>query len=547
MEPKEGLYQQPRRGATRRLGVLFVLTFLAFTLAACAAPQLQPGQVTVTVTADGQSYSVSLPAGSTVRDAIEATGTTIAALDRSEPTFYTVVTAGAEVRLIRVVEEFEVQESIIPYETQILRNESLPEGEQRLIQPGVNGLQEVTYRRVYEDGVEISNTPVKTVVVQEPVAEVLMVGTQAPFAALSIPGRLAYLSAGNAWIMEGSTGVRRPVVTTGDLDGRVFSLSPDGEWLLFTRSDPDEEVLNTLWVVRVDDEAGTEFDLGVENIVHYADWVPDTTTNQIAFSTVEVSLTAPGWTANNNLYFFNFDGGGGVSQPRTAIASSSGGVYGWWGMTFAWSPDGENLAYARADEVGLVDVDARTLTPLMEINPLRTGGDWAWTPGISWGADGNYLYVVDHPPLEGLDVAEDSPLFDLAVVPLVGGAPLSLETEVGMFAYPLASPMIELPSGEVTYYVAYLKALKPAQSETSGYRLMLMDRDGSNDSAIFPPEGAPGLMPDPRAMRWAPQPEEDGGFLFAVVYQGNLWLVNTDSGQTKQLTGDGSVSALDWK
>ena len=34
--------------------------------------------------------------------------------------------------------------------------------------------------------------------------------------------------------MEGSTANRIPLVTSGDLDGRVLKLSRDGNWLLYT-------------------------------------------------------------------------------------------------------------------------------------------------------------------------------------------------------------------------------------------------------------------------------------------------------------------------
>ena len=37
--------------------------------------------------------------------------------------------------------------------------------------------------------------------------------------------------------MQANTGQRRPLTFSGDLDGRVFDLSPDGQWVLFTRAD----------------------------------------------------------------------------------------------------------------------------------------------------------------------------------------------------------------------------------------------------------------------------------------------------------------------
>ena len=50
---------------------------------------------------------------------------------------------------------------------------------------------------------------------------------------------------------------RRPIeflwLTSGDLDGRIFTLSPDGAWLLFSRSStrPIDEEINNLWLKNI--------------------------------------------------------------------------------------------------------------------------------------------------------------------------------------------------------------------------------------------------------------------------------------------------------
>ena len=539
----------------------FKIILLFVLLTSCAPPQVtQPSQMNVRLTADGSTAEIQVPAGSTVEKALQSAGITLETLDRVDPPSFTLLTDGGEVRVIRVTEEFTVEEAVLPFDQQTVRNESLPEGETRLVQPGVNGLQEITYRRVYEDGVEVSVSAVKVVNLQEPVAEIVMVGSQTPFVQVSIPGKLAYISSGNAWVMEGTTANRHPVVITGDLDGRVFRLSPDGAWLLFTRRSEDENVINTLWAGKIDDDSGLLIDLDVANVIHFADWVP-TSTLRVAYSTVEPRDAAPGWQANNNLELVSFSTTGWLSRRTVALEPNSGGIYGWWGSSFAWAPDGFRLAYARPDGLGILDLreeDETFDTPILKITPLQTQGDWAWVPGFSWSPTGNTLYTVEHPTAES--TAEQSPNFNLAAIsleaPLEGSpvqtAPIPFVTQTGMFAYPVPSPAQTLPSGEQAYEIAYLQAIFPAQSDTSRYRLVVMDRDGSNRRVLFPADGAAGL--DPQQPLWAPPPagETDplpngGGYWLAVIYQGNLWLVHSQTGETRQLTGDGLVDRMDWR
>jgi hypothetical protein len=117
-----------------------------------------------------------------------------------------------------------------------------------------------------------------------------------------------------------------------------------------------------------------------------------------------------------------------------------------------------------------------------------------------------------------------------------------------MFAYPLPSPIRTLPTGENAYQVAYLQATFPTQSESSPYRLMVMDRDGSNQSEVFPASGSPGIEPQSNWGAWSPQPMgTQNNHTLAVLYQGNIWLVDTITGEYWQITGDGRISRLDWK
>jgi hypothetical protein len=508
-------------------------------ICACRSPQIAT-DITVTLNADGLSRPIAIPAGSTALEALEQAGITPGEMDRSDPPFYTVLNNEDSISLTRVEETFDTEQLMIPYERQIIRNETLPEGESRLVQAGVNGLQEVTYRRILENGIEISKTSVKTIILTESSPEIVMVGAQASFTPLNIPGVLVYSAGGNAWVMEGSTANRRLIVSTGDLDGRIFSLSPNGEYLIFTRKStkPLTQEINTLWVVRVQNVEPKPIWLQAYNVVHFAAWIPGT--NSVAYSTVEPRSTAPGWQANNDLYRVSLTGG----SPRRILQVSSGGVYGWWGMNFAFSSDGR-LAYSRPDQIGLVDQDEGYLKPLVDITPLNTHSDWAWIPPISWGSDGKSFFYVSHAPAPPPIASEESPLFDLSAISFNNEMNAALIHSAGMFAYPSPSP-IHSDGREKKYQVAYLQAIFSEQSKTSRYRLMVMDRDGSENRMLFPPSDAGGI--EPQLPIWSPSPLEGqvGDFL-AVVYQGNLWLVDSGSGTSHQVTGDGLINRIDWR
>lgn len=523
------------------LGVLTILLLLS----ACRSPQLEE-QISVSVSADGKTENIQVAAGATVTEALQSAGIEAGSLDRIEPSSYEVLRDGDVIRLTRVEELFDTRPVVIPFEQQVVRNESLPAGETRLLQPGVNGLQEITYRRVLEDGQEVSNAPVKSVVLQEAVPEILMVGAQASYAPLEIPGRIAYLVGGNAWVMEGSTASRRPVVSSGDLDGRIFSLSPKGDWLLFTRKSgkPADEEINTLWVVNVTSTNPKPLNLGVSNVVHFAAWVPNQVT-VVSYSTVEPRGTAPGWQANNDLYIVDFGESGWINKPEEILEANSGGIYGWWGTNFAWSADGKRLAYARPDGIGLVDMQEGLLKPLVDITPLQTRSDWAWIPGLTWGSDNRTLYFVNHAPPPSLVAPEESPYFDLNVISLTNGTSLRLLQQIGMFAYPSTSASIQ-SGNELGYGVAYLQAVFPAQSGSSRYRVFVMDRDGSNRREVFPPSDSTGI--EPQTPLWSPPTtSSQSGLFLAVVYNGNLWLIDHASGAASQITGDGLISRVDWK
>ena len=526
-----------------------VVTLLIAIISGCSSPTVTQAGTNVRLTADGQTIPLVLPPGSTVQQAISAGNLQLGGLDRTDPPLYSLLEDNASIRIIRVKEEFEVEEEAIPFEQLRQPTELLPEGQLQMdpVQKGEPGLRQITSRVLYEDGKEVSRAFFSSEVIKQPVPQIVLVGVLPLISHFEIPGRLAYLFNGDAWIMEGMTNDRRPVITSGDLDGRVFSLSPDANYLLYTRRSADVEQINELWVADLSADPVKEIDLQVENIVHFADWIPNSN-SKIVFSTVEPRSTPPGWQANNDLYALSFSPSGWVSkwQEKPVLEANSGGIYGWWGMDFLWSPNGDRLAYTRPDGIGLLDFETGAITSTLDILPFQTGGDWAWVPGLSWGPNGDVVYTVNHTPEEGAASPEQSPIFDVVAVPQSTGNPVTLVRQTGMFGYPVASPIQSGVGNGNDYQVAYLQAVFPNQSDTSRYRLVAMDRDGSNRRTLFPAEDKPGL--EPQQVAWSPAvlPERNS-YAIAVLYQGNLWLVDSSTDEATQVTGDGLISRISWR
>jgi hypothetical protein len=549
-------------GSRRALAASLCLAGLLLGACQPILPTTAPtaSAVTITIQVDGGSTPYTLAPGLTVREAIAHAGITLGELDRLAPPPFTLITEGTAVLITRVTESFETEQVTLPYPSEIVHNAGQAEGERRLLQVGQSGIEEITYRTVFEDGVQVSRSIIRRVIVANPVPEIIMVGTQGSFTLVPISGTLAYINGRNAWVMRGNSGQRLPLTTEGNLDGRVFELSPDGRWLLFTRevTQTNSPSFNTLWAVSTLPVTPTRtltrtsplpFSLPISNVL-YAEWSP-VEPRTFAYSTAERIPRAPGRQANNDLWLVNWNLSASRRLTITStqlLDTSAGGAYGWWGTGFAFAPDGRTLAYAQADAIGLLryQLGRRSITATVAISevaqftPYNTHGDWAWYPPLRWAATGDVLYTVTHGPPIGLEAAEDSPAFDLGALSMPGGLQFRLIPRAGMFANPMPSPATPLPSGEVGFRVAFLQATDPNNSPFSSYRLGVMDRDGSNARFVFPPEGQVGLSAN-EAIAWSPDAR-----LIAIVYQGNLWLIDPDTGVNQQITGDGLSAQPRW-
>ena len=167
-----------------------LLILLAFILAACDTTVTPPQLIQVSILVDGGEIQQEAQAGSTVGEVIRAAGVELNELDRISPDEVSLISEGMQIEVIRVIEEFEIEEVTIPFEQQMQPSELLSEGDVQTLQLGENGWQEITYRRLYENGVEVSRNPIRSVIVKEPVPQIMLVGVQSAFFPQDLEGRL---------------------------------------------------------------------------------------------------------------------------------------------------------------------------------------------------------------------------------------------------------------------------------------------------------------------------------------------------------------------
>lgn len=510
-----------------RWGLILCLIWL---MAGCTGrgdtPASDPTAFRVTLHADNQSYNLTTQA-SNVRELLEESGLTTEPTDLIDPPPFTPLQDNLEVTVIRVTESIEIIQQAIPFERKIIRNENMEANAPPLIvQGGQAGLLEITVRIVYHDGLEVERRPTSTTVISEAQDEIVMVGVGAAAGNLNFGGQIAYIGNGQALILRGSTAFPETLATGEGLDGRVFSLSPTGSHLLYSRVVSDTgRFNNSLWVIATTRNAQPR-PLDVYNVL-WADWNPARIDLlQIAYTTAIPVDTPPGWEANNDLWV------GDILQNEAApfegeqIVEAYPATYSWWGGNFAWSPAGQHIAYAYADEVGLIDLESPTPNEerlvLHRFVDFDTNAEWVWLPSLTWAANGLYLAFTVHG-----GQSQDSSDFDLWVADSSGRITARFSQQTGMWGHPHWAVTADGP-------LAFLQATNPLESLRSNYTLWLMDSDGSNRRQIYPAVGENSRFPlDQQFMAWGPTGRD-----IAFIFNNALYLFNLDSQQAFRVTQD---------
>ena len=526
---------------------IFGLLFILITVITACTPEPEEQAILVALRADGREQTYRHTEPITVGQFLREIELELGPQDRVNPDQVTQITDGMIITVRRVEEQTECIEQTIPYDERTIIFEGLPAGERRIAQRGENGIEEVCSRVIYEDGVEVERVPENTVVLIEPIDEIVNVGPDDELEPVSITGTIAYINNNNAWIIRGSNTSRRPLTTDGDLDPNVFSLTNDGNQLLFATQSESDDLYNQVWVITDTTQAQPNpIQLPIQD-VRYAEWRPGFP-NTISYSTLEITETSPGWNAYNDLWFITIDPNTGTTiRIDEVLERSQGGLYGYWGTLYEWSPDGDQLVWIRADSVGLVDLEDNDLdSPLLTYPVLALETDSSWRTSVSWSPDTQLITATVHGPPVGAEIPETSPVFNVAVAAISGEFIADNVIErAGIWANPSFSPELQNTNSEFPQgYLAYFQARRWETSIVqSDYDLVIADRDGSNARVIFPASDQSGIsaLDVAEELAWSPD-----GRQIAFIYQGNLWIIDVASGIAHQMTQDGGASNPVW-
>lgn len=523
--------------------IVRILLLAFFLLTACGQPptavtQRQP--IPIQITADGQTIEISTASATTVREALAEAGITINDADEIDPPLFTPITpissdtTNLAITVVRITESIEVIPRSLPFERKLVRNEAMDASEPpRIIQTGQDGLQEETVRIVYRDGLETERWVTQVTVIEPAQDEIVMVGVGAARGNVSFSGTLVYISGGNSVLLRGLSAFPESLKTGEGLDGRVFSLSPSGSHLLYTRVTSDTTSFNnSLWVIST--ASGSEpWPLDVKNVL-WADWDPsEAETLRIAYTTAQSTNLPPGWEANNDLWLGEIDPDPEAEFVPQQVIESYPATYGWWGGNYAWSPQGRLIAYSYANEVGVIDTETVNSTlqrrQLQQFTEYNTRSDWVWVPTLTWSPDGRFLAFTNHDS----DDPEALTFSSWAVV-VESGVNGRFVPDSGMWAH-----LHWNPAGDE---IAFLKATDPLNSQTSSYALWLMDGDGSNGRRLYPPQGELSYFPREQTfMTWGP----DGQIAF--VFDEGLYIFDAETEEARLISQeDASASHPTW-
>ena len=140
----------------------------------------------LTIVADGVSLETRAR-GIRVADALDVAGLLLAGLDYSIPQEDAPLQPGMLVRVIRVHEEIEYEQEIVPHKTLTQADADLELDHRRMLQQGQDGIRGLPQRIRYENGVEVSREVGAEQLLQEPRDHIIGLGSKIVLRSVNTP------------------------------------------------------------------------------------------------------------------------------------------------------------------------------------------------------------------------------------------------------------------------------------------------------------------------------------------------------------------------
>lgn len=132
--------------------------------------------VRVGITADGQTF-YTYTVARTVAEVLEQAGINPGPQDKITPAPNEPIASDTEIKVSRLKEEITTREVKIAFKTLRREDSSMELGETKVLQEGAEGLKEVTYRYVFQDGKRIKQEKISEKIIKEPMNRVVAYGS----------------------------------------------------------------------------------------------------------------------------------------------------------------------------------------------------------------------------------------------------------------------------------------------------------------------------------------------------------------------------------
>ena len=147
----------------------------------------RPSQELKVITSSG--FLTIRSSAETIGEALAEAGIPLEGLDYSLPAESEALPADGQVRIVRVSESVQLVQKSIPFETETVSSPNVALGQEKIAQPGQDGLAIARTRIRYEDGQEVSKTIEDEIVVRPPQKRIVNTGTKIVVTTATVNGQ----------------------------------------------------------------------------------------------------------------------------------------------------------------------------------------------------------------------------------------------------------------------------------------------------------------------------------------------------------------------